>query len=97
MANQPSHIRYLRLAMADATYEKADCILLAVRGKYYYSETLGKFIKIQESEYRRILNWPYLYYFSTALKKHVDWREASRRGMTLTFSEALADAGRSGL
>ena len=81
---------YVTKEMADAIYKKAECILLAVKGNYYYSETFGEFIKIQEWEYHRILNWPYLYYFSTALKKHFDWREASSRGMTLTFSEALA-------
>jgi hypothetical protein len=81
---------YVTKEQADASYEKANCILLAVREKYYYSETFGKFIKIQEWEYHRILHNPYLYYFSTALKKHVDWCEANRKGRTLTFLEAVA-------
>jgi hypothetical protein len=81
---------YVTKEMADAIYEKAECILLVARGKYYYSETFGKFIKIQEWEYHRILDWPYLYYFSTALKKHVDWCEANCKGTTLTFSEVVA-------
>jgi hypothetical protein len=86
---------YVTKEMADALYEKAECILLAVEGKYYYSENFRRFIEIQEWEYHRILNWPYLYYFSTALKKHVDWREANRKGTTLTFLEAVAGDFRS--
>jgi hypothetical protein len=81
---------YVSKEKADAIYEKAECILLAVRGRYYYSESFTKFIEIEEWEYYRILNWPYLYYFSTALKKHVAWCEANRKGTTLTFSEAVA-------
>jgi hypothetical protein len=81
---------YITREQADATYKKAECILLAVRGRYYYSESFTKFIQIQKWEYDRIVNWPYLYYFTTALKKHVDWCEADRKGTTLTFSEAIA-------
>jgi hypothetical protein len=69
---------------------KANCVLLAVRGKYYYGENFGTFIKIEEWEYELILKNPHLYYFSTALKKHLDWCAANRIGATLTFSEALA-------
>lgn len=81
---------YITKEQADAIYEKAECILLAVKGKYYYSESFTKFIEIQEWEYHRIVNWPYHYYFTTALKKHVDWCEANRKGTTLTFLEAVA-------
>ena len=68
---------------------KANCILLNVRSKHYYAEEFGKFIEIEEWEYDRILRNPNLYYFSTALKKHVDWSEANRKGMTLTFADAV--------
>jgi hypothetical protein len=67
----------------------ANCILLKVRGKYYYAEELGKFIEIEEWEYHRILNNPYHYYFSTALKKHFDWCAAIGKATTLTFLETL--------
>lgn len=40
---------------ADAIYKKAKCILLAVKGKYYYGESFMKFIQIEEWEYDRIL------------------------------------------
>ena len=86
---------YVTKEHADAHYVKANCFLLEIRGKYYYGEELGKFIEIKDWEYRRILNWPYLVYFTTALRKHVDWREANRKGTTLTFSEALAHSRRS--
>jgi len=72
------------------TMAKATCILLAVRGKYYYGEKFEGFIEIQESEYHRILKCPELAYFTTALKKHVEWCEANRKGTTRTFSEAVA-------
>ena len=52
------------------TTPKANCLLLNVKGKYYYAEEFGKFIELVEWEYEQILNNPYLYYFSTALKKH---------------------------
>ena len=81
---------YVRKEEANARFEKAECILLAVKGQYYYSESFTKFIKIQEWEYHGIMDWPYLYYFTTALKKHVDWCKANRKGTTLTFSEAVA-------
>ena len=68
---------------------KANCILLNVRGKYYYAEEFGKFIEIEEWEYHRILNNPYLYYFSTALKKHFEWCAAVGKARTLRFSAAL--------
>jgi hypothetical protein len=68
---------------------KANCILLNVRGKYYYAGEFGKFIEIEEWEYHRILNNPYLYYFSTALQKHFEWCAAVGKAGTLTFSEAL--------
>jgi len=48
-----------------------------------------KFIEISEREYDQILRCPFLFYFSTALKKHVDWSEANRKGMTLTFADAV--------
>ena len=60
---------YVTKEIADAIYEKAECILLAVKGKYYYSESFTKFIEIQEWEYDRIMSWPYHYYFTTALEK----------------------------
>ena len=66
---------------------KANCILLNVRGKYYYAEEFGKFIEIEEWEYDRILNNPYLYYFSTALKKHFEWCAAVGKARTFTFSD----------
>lgn len=68
---------------------KANCILLNVRGKYYYAEELGKFIEIENWEYDRILNDPNLYYFSTALKKHFEWCAAVGKASTLTFPETL--------
>ena len=68
---------------------KANCILLNVRGKYYYAEEFEKFIEIEEWEYHRILNNPYLYSFSTALKKHFEWCAAVGKSKTLTFLEAL--------
>jgi hypothetical protein len=68
---------------------KANCILLNVRGKYYYAEEFGKFIEIEEWEYHRVLNNPYHYYFSTALKKHFDWCAAIGKATTLTFLETL--------
>jgi hypothetical protein len=74
---------------ADATLVKTECLLLQVGGKYYYGETFNRLIEIQEWEYHRILNNPYLYYFSTALKKQGEWRIANREGTTLTFAEAL--------
>jgi len=40
---------------------KANSVLLAVRGKYYYGENFGTFIKIEEREYERILKNPQLY------------------------------------
>ena len=61
---------------------KAECLLLAGKGKYYYGESFTKFIEITEREYDQILRCPFLFYFSTALKKHVDWSEANRKGMT---------------
>jgi hypothetical protein len=81
---------YVTKEQADASYEKANCILLVARGKYYYGENFAKFIKTNEWEYHRIVNWPYHVYFTTALKKHVDWCEANRKGTTLTFLEAVA-------
>ena len=48
---------YVSKEEADAIYEKAECILLAVKGKYYYSESFTKFIEIQEWEYDRIMSW----------------------------------------
>jgi hypothetical protein len=45
--------------------------------------------EIEEWEYHRILNNPYLYYFSTALKKHFEWCAAVGKARTLTFSDAL--------
>ncbi len=74
----------------DATYEKAEWLLLATKGKYYYGETFQKFIEIEEWEYNRILGNPYLYYFSTALKKQGEWRLACRKGTTLTFAQVFA-------
>ena len=53
---------YVTKEMADATYVKAECILLAVKGRYYYGESFTKFIKIQEWEYDRILKSPYLFF-----------------------------------
>jgi hypothetical protein len=73
-----------------ATCTKANCILLSVRANYYYAEHFGQFIQIQGWEYERILNFPYRAHFTTASKKHVEWRNAKRRGTTLTTAEALA-------
>jgi hypothetical protein len=73
------------------TMSKANCTLLAVRRKYYYAEEFGKFIEIEEWEHDRILKNPDLYYFSTALKKHLAWSRADQEGTTLTFSEAIGD------
>jgi hypothetical protein len=80
---------YVTKEQADALNVKANCILLNARGKYYYAEEFGKFIEIEEWEYHRILNNPYLYYFSTALKKHFEWCAAVGKARTLTFSDAL--------
>lgn len=74
------------------TMLKANCLLLNVRGKYYYAEEFGKFIELREWEYERILNNPYLYYFSTALKKHFEWCAAVGKARTLTFSDVLGQA-----
>jgi hypothetical protein len=68
---------------------KANCILLNVRHKYYYSEEFGKFIEIEKWEYDRILNNPYLYYFSTALNKHFEWAAAVGKATTLTFLDTI--------
>jgi hypothetical protein len=67
----------------------ANCILLKVRGRYYYAEEFGKFMEIEEWEYHRVLNNPYHYYFSTALKKHFDWCAAIGKATTLTLLETL--------
>ena len=67
---------------------KAECLLLAINGRYYYGESFTKFIEINARDYERILRCPYLFYFSTALEKHVAWCKANREGMTLTFSQA---------
>lgn len=75
--------------MANPSCRKASCVLLAVRGKYFYTEDLGKFIQIQDWEYDRILNFPYRAHFTTASKKHNQWRDARRKGITLTVAEAL--------
>jgi hypothetical protein len=71
------------------TAPKANCILLNVKGRYYYAEEFGNFIEIEQWEYDRILNDPHLYYFSTALKKHFEWCAAVGKTMTVTFSDAL--------
>ena len=81
--------RVLSANMANASCRKANCLLLAVRGNYYYTEELGRFIQIREWEYDRILNFPYRAYFTTALKKHREWHDAKRKGTTLTVAEAL--------
>src|SRR6516165_7956488 len=67
----------------------AECILLAVRGRYFYGESFSKFISIQGWEYEQILKNPHLYYFSTAFKKHFEWCEAARNETAITFSEAV--------
>jgi hypothetical protein len=85
---------YVTKEQADALNVKANCILLNARGKYYYAEEFGKFIEIEEWEYHRILNNPYLYYFSTALKKHFEWCAAVGKARTLTFSDALGQTQR---
>ena len=71
------------------TTVKANCILLDVRGRYYYAEEFGKFIQIEQWEYDRILNNPSLYYFSIALQKHFEWSAAVGKATTLTFLEVL--------
>src|SRR5436309_2191097 len=68
----------------------ANCILLTIRGKCYYAENFGKFIEIEKEEYERILACPYRRYFTTALKKHIQWSEANSKGTTLTWTEVLA-------
>jgi len=70
-------------------HPKAECLLLATKGKYYYGETFNRLIEIEEWEYQRIMNNPYLYYFSTALQKHGQWCIANRKGGMLTLAEAL--------
>ena len=69
---------------------KANCILLNVKGRYYYTEKFCGFIAIEEWEYHRILNNPYHYYFSTALRKHFEWCAAVGKATTVTFLETLA-------
>src|SRR5437867_12577274 len=83
---------YVTKEQADGLNVKANCILLNAKSRYYYAEEFGKFIEIEEWEYDRILNNPYLYYFSTALKKHFEWCAALGKAMTLTFSDALDQA-----
>ena len=68
----------------------ANCVLLAVRGKYYYAEEFGRFIQIDSLEYERIMNFPYRGSFTTASKKHMEWTAARRKGTTLTVTDALA-------
>jgi hypothetical protein len=80
---------YVTKEQMDASSVKAECLLLATKGTYYYGEAFQKFIEIEEWEYHRILGNPYLYYFSTALKKHFEWEDARRKGTTLAFSEVL--------
>ena len=75
--------------MAKASCIKANCVLLEIRGKYYYSEEFGRFIQIEKSEYEGILNFPYLANFTTASRKHLAWQAAKRKGTTLTVAEAL--------
>ena len=77
------------VCVVNASCKKANCILLAVRGRYYYAEEFGKFIQIQDWEYDRILNFPYRASFTTASKKHVEWHEAQRNGTSLSVLEAL--------
>jgi hypothetical protein len=80
---------YVTKEQMDASSVKAECLLLATKGNYYFGEAFLKFIEIEEWEYHRILGNPYLYYFSTALKKHFAWEDARRKGTTLVFSEVL--------
>jgi hypothetical protein len=68
----------------------ANCILVAVRGQYYYAEKFGKFIPIKKEEYERILDCPYRRYFTTALKKHIQWIAADGKGTTASLAELLA-------
>ena len=49
---------YITKAQMDASYVKAECLLLATKGQYYYGEAFHKFIVIEEWEYNRILNNP---------------------------------------
>jgi len=83
------------------TAPKANCILLNVRGNFYYGEEFGKFIAIEEWKYERILNNPNLYYFSTALKKHFEWCAAvgsrapnhnAATGSTIALSSEIRQA-----
>ena len=85
----PVQTVYVTKEQMDVLHPKAECLLLQTRGKYYYGESFNKLIEIEEWEYHRIINNPYLYYFSTALKKHGEWCSANRKGGTLTFAEAL--------
>jgi hypothetical protein len=80
---------YVTKEQMDASSVKAECLLLATKGTYYYGEAFQKFIEIEEWEYHRILGNPHLYYFSTALKKHFAWEDARRKGTTLAFSGVL--------
>ena len=75
--------------MATASCKKANCLLMAVRGKYYYSEEFGRFIQIDALEYERIVDFPYRASFTTASKKHLEWRDAKHKGTTVTAAEAL--------
>jgi hypothetical protein len=64
---------YVTKEQADALNVKANYILLNAKSRYYYAEEFGKFIEIEEWEYHRILNNPYLYVFRRA------WSDAERK------------------
>ncbi len=68
---------------------KAACLLLELDGRYFYGESFNEFIEITDREYRMILGNPHLYYFSTALKKHCEWRNAVRKRATMAFSDVV--------
>ena len=65
------------------------CVLIETKGNYFYGEESNKFIEIHDWEYRRILSYPYRRYFTTALKKHLEWRRAVQQGTTMTFSRVV--------
>ncbi len=66
-----------------------ECVLIETTGKYFYGDETNRFIEIQAWEYRRILSYPYRRYFTTALKKHLEWLRAVQQETTMTFSRVL--------
>lgn len=59
-------VKYLQIKLLD---EEIKYLALAIEldNRYYY-KVKGWIIEITQTEYERVVNNPYLYYFSTALK-----------------------------